>query len=538
MTLTEALPSAATKNQSSVLGDVHAAISDPAPAPQSPQKDASPPAASVKSGEENNQPTREAKGTNSLNVSAEKTNYARYLRLLMDVGKEVLLSIFKASYKKQEKKLWTDSSGPTFLDNRFSGPSQRQLGKHLIDNIRTVTCEKWDITLLSSLLLFTPGYIKDRHSAKIAVEKLRDQRNALAHSADFLATQSLADKEFQEKWEVVARELRVLAEQLLPEEKAMWDSKIDEIATENFHESSFEPLFERVQEDIKHLQDIAEDARDMAVEALKRTEKAVSISQVNKALDARLQSLLNPYGQIDQKSLPRDVTLSNDRKYRLIKQVGKGGMGTVFRGKIIDDPNGGSVAIKISHTDASQERAQREADILKRLSSVNHDNIVKFLDSALDGSCLVIVMELINGKPLDDWLDFRYSDGNPGVSFLDTAPIVKQLAEGMAVVHSHKIAHRDIKPGNLIFDEVTTKLVIVDFGLSKQHYANSTMTSANDQLGTLLYMSPEQLDGDISAVSFPSDVWSIGIVWHEMLTNYTPFEPSDRGGERRSSNSR
>ena len=68
-------------------------------------------------------------------------------------------------------------------------------------------------------------------------------------------------------------------------------------------------------------------------------------------------------------------------------------------------------------------------------------------------------MELINGKPLDGWLDFRYRDGNPGVSFLETAPIVKhQLAEGMAVVNSHKIAHRDIKPGNLIFDEVTTKL--------------------------------------------------------------------------------
>jgi hypothetical protein len=90
---------------------VHAAISEPAPAPQSTQKDASPPAASVKSGEENNQPTREAKETNSLNVSVEKTNYARYLRLLMDVGKEVLLSIFKASYQKQEKKPWTDSSG-------------------------------------------------------------------------------------------------------------------------------------------------------------------------------------------------------------------------------------------------------------------------------------------------------------------------------------------------------------------------------------------------------------------------------------------
>ena len=75
--------------------------------------------------------------------------------------------------------------------------------------------------MLSSLLLFTPGYIKDSHTVKIAVEKLLDQRNALAHSADFLAKQSLADKEFQEKWEVVARELRVLAEQLLPEEKGM-----------------------------------------------------------------------------------------------------------------------------------------------------------------------------------------------------------------------------------------------------------------------------------------------------------------------------
>ena len=52
------------------------------------------------------------------------------------------------------------------------------------------------------------------------------------------------------------------------------------------------------------------------------------------------------------------------------------------------------------------------------------------------------------------------------------------------------------------------------------------MTSANDQMGTLLYMSPEQIDGNIKEISFPSDIWSIGIIWHEMLTNHTPFEPS------------
>jgi serine/threonine protein kinase len=73
---------------------------------------------------------------------------------------------------------------------------------------------------------------------------------------------------------------------------------------------------------------------------------------------------------------------------------------------------------------------------------------------------------------------------------------------------------------------VTGKLVIVDFGLSKMHNTNSTLTSANDQMGTLLYMSPEQLYGHIKEISFPSDIWSIGIIWHEILTNHTPFELS------------
>ena len=147
-------------------------------------------------------------------------------------------------------------------------------------------------------------------------------------------------------------------------------------------------------------------------------------------------------------------------------------------------------------------------------------------------------MEFINGEPLDEWLDKCYSNGRSGVTLEVTLPIVKQVAEGMAAVHAENIAHRDLKPGNLIFDEVTGKLVIVDFGLSKMHNSNSTMTSTNNQIGTLLYMSPEQIDGDIEGISFPSDIWSIGIIWHEMLTNYTPFEPSASRTEPGSSSSR
>jgi serine/threonine protein kinase len=137
-----------------------------------------------------------------------------------------------------------------------------------------------------------------------------------------------------------------------------------------------------------------------------------------------------------------------------------------------------------------------------------------------------VIMELIKGQSLDEWLERRHSDGNSGVTFTETQPIVKQLVQGMSAVHAIDIAHRDLKPANLVFDEVTGKLVIVDFGLSKQHNTNTTVTAANCQLGTLLYMSPEQFKGDVKEISFSSDVWAIGVVWHEMLTSHTPFEPA------------
>ena len=138
----------------------------------------------------------------------------------------------------------------------------------------------------------------------------------------------------------------------------------------------------------------------------------------------------------------------------------------------------------------------------------------------------MIIMELIKGQSLDEWLERRYSDGISGVTFTETQPIVKQLVQGMSAVHAIDIAHRDLKPANLVFDEVTGKLVIVDFGLSKQHNTNTTVTAANCQLGTLLYMSPEQHEGDVKEISFSSDVWAIGVIWHEMLTSFTPFEPA------------
>jgi len=462
-------------------------------------------------------PSRESvKPPNGSELSAEATNFVRYSRL-MTVGKEVMASIFRASYQTEFKKPWAQSSGDSFLHHKFPDGSNilRQLDPQYIDKIKAGKIEEWDVSLLSRLLLSVPGYLKET-KAKNAVETLRRERNILAH--DFLAKQSLSEKEFKDKWDIASGALNILTNQLSPAEKNEIELKIGEIVNAQMRESDLERLrkSEKMHEDIKCIQE--------------KIEKVPTMSEVKLVVenffeDRIFESALNQKGQVDLKTRPRDI---NGKRYQLIKRVGNGGMGTVFEGKLIGSASdANTVALKFCHANECSARAQQEVDILQKLKQLNHDNIVKFIDGALCGSLRqwVIVMEFVQGLPLDDWLEMPHNGGNRDI-FLKAQNIIKQLVTGMSVVHSHGIVHRDIKPGNLIFNESTDKLVIVDFGLSKQHNTNPTITGANDQLGTPLYMSPESIDRE-EVVSFPSDVWSIGIVWHELLTSFTPFEPFD-----------
>ena len=107
----------------------------------------------------------------------------------------------------------------------------------------------------------------------------------------------------------------------------------------------------------------------MILKAVKLAGNAASMTMVNRVRSEikELESLMNPNGQIDQNRLPCEIRLSNESRYRVLKQVGKGGMGTVFQAKLIaPDSDERNVALKIC--DASHDRAEREAAILKRLS--------------------------------------------------------------------------------------------------------------------------------------------------------------------------
>ena len=241
-----------------------------------------------------------------------------------------------------------------------------------------------------------------------------------------------------------------------------------------------------------------------------------------------MEELIMKNGDVDIDRLPQTVELSNKTSYFMTHRIGEGGMGTVFAARSAD---GSQVALKICEI-SGVDRGDREANILEKLVTLQHPNIVRFFDSARLNTRLVIVMELVKGQSLERWLDSKFTaDGAWPVTCDESKDIMLQLTNGVSAVHEMRIAHRDLKPANVMFDEVTQHVVIVDFGLSKEQNANQTLTHATSIVGTTMYMSPEQLNGITRDIDIRTDIWSLGVIHYEILTGSTPFAPKTTSRE-------
>ena len=203
--------------------------------------------------------------------------------------------------------------------------------------------------------------------------------------------------------------------------------------------------------------------------------------------------------------------------YRIVEQIGEGGMGVVFRAE--DTKLGREVALKFlppewSRDPAARERFLREA----RAASALEDSricTIHDIDKTDDGR-LFIAMAFYEGETLKKRLE-------RGRLPIGTAvKIAIQVAEGLERAHSADIIHRDIKPANLMLTQ-RDEVVIVDFGLAKLA-GELSLTKSGSSLGTPHYMSPEQARGE--RVDQRTDLWSLGIVLYEMLGGRRPF----RGG--------
>jgi serine/threonine protein kinase len=201
--------------------------------------------------------------------------------------------------------------------------------------------------------------------------------------------------------------------------------------------------------------------------------------------------------------------------YKIIEKVGQGGMGEVYKAR--DTKLDRFVALKFlpSHLNATDEEKIRFIQEAKAASAMNHPNVCTIYDIQENEDQLFIVMEYVDGKTVKDRKD--------NLSEKQILEIGIQAAEGLAAAHEKGIVHRDIKPENIMIRKDGI-IQIMDFGLAKLYTAGnlSRLTKAGTTMGTMGYMSPEQVQG--LDVDHRTDIFSLGVVLYELFAGEAPFK--------------
>ena len=204
--------------------------------------------------------------------------------------------------------------------------------------------------------------------------------------------------------------------------------------------------------------------------------------------------------------------------YEALKKLGKGGFGRVF--EVVEKITNKKYAMKIIKKNIKNiykfDTVKDEVNILKNLS---HPNIVKYYDFKESVSKIYIIMELVEGESLFDWITKNYNNNtnnNKNVEESKIYIIIKQLLLAIHYLHSHNICHRDIKPQNILLQKKgdINHIKLIDFGLSVQNFQN---IGENKICGTWAYMSPEMLFNH--KYYKPIDLWAVGIIMYELLNN-------------------
>ena len=204
-------------------------------------------------------------------------------------------------------------------------------------------------------------------------------------------------------------------------------------------------------------------------------------------------------------------------RYRLLREIARGGMGTVWEA---DDPLlARHVAVKtldpvIGRDETVRARFRREA---VTAAAVTHQNIVGTYDTGEDDGVAYIVMELVDGITLRQLID---RDGALAVP--EAADIAYQVADALVVAHARGLVHRDVKPGNVLV-QPDGRVKVTDFGIAKAaDSGGEELTRTGMVVGTARYLAPEQVDGRV--VDERVDIYSLGLVLYEMLCGRAPFE--------------
>lgn len=206
-------------------------------------------------------------------------------------------------------------------------------------------------------------------------------------------------------------------------------------------------------------------------------------------------------------------------RYRIESLIAAGGFGRVYRA--FDPELERHVAVKVP-TRLAESNGQVDALVeeARRVAKLRHPGIVAVHDVGKDEGRCFIVSDLITGRSLADLI----SDGRP--STRESVLLVAKVAENLQAAHDQGFIHRDIKPSNILIDE-SGKPLLTDFGLATTSGSDVLNTTATS--GTLAYMSPEQVAGESQLIDARSDIYSLGVVLHELLTGRSPYQARTPG---------
>ena len=213
------------------------------------------------------------------------------------------------------------------------------------------------------------------------------------------------------------------------------------------------------------------------------------------------------------------MSLKKLGRYDLIRALGKGAMGLVYEGR---DPNlDRRVAIKTIKVENLSEEAAAEYEVRFRTEArsaarLQHPNIVSVYDSDRDGDIAFLVMEFVEGDDLKHHLD-----KGAVYTLQQTLSIMADLLSALNYAHSQKIVHRDIKPANLLV-QASGSIKLTDFGVARIQDSGDATRTQGSIVGTLKYMSPEQLEG--RPIDARADLFAAGVVLYQLLTSQRPFD--------------
>jgi len=243
--------------------------------------------------------------------------------------------------------------------------------------------------------------------------------------------------------------------------------------------------------------------------------KTVVLRLLDKDKERRYPDAASVLTALELKEVVPGITVGG--RYEVLAEVGRGGMGTIFRARDTDLDE--TVALKFLKGEIGADVAARFVQEIKTARKVNHPNVVRVFTLEKWQDHRFIVMEYIDGVSLPRWLA-----RSPAPSRSDRLKLAVQLASALDAAHRIGIVHRDIKPDNVLVTG-PGEAKILDFGIARPENPGHTLTATGAVVGSPMYMSPEQIQA--MGVDRRTDIYSLGAVLYYLFTGIEPFAGKD-----------